>query len=179
MRAIRTHRDEGAQVVETALALPLLVVIAFGIIQFGVAINRGQGMQAVAREGARIASIEDMQLAYVLTRAEAVTPAGIDLDDLSLAVERVLTYGDASQTTATWTWDPVNDTWSGGSATDIPCHDDLRPDPETPPLATDLVSNKVIVRVQLLNPEDYGVNVPFVGQHDISHPAMAEFECEY
>jgi hypothetical protein len=73
----------------------------------------------------------------------------------------------------------VNDTWSGGSATDIPCHDDLKPAHRTPPLSTELVSNKVSVQVQLLNPQDYGVNVPFVGEHDISHPAQAEFECQY
>lgn len=179
MHSNQSPRDEGAQAIETAFALPLLVVIAFGIIQFGVAINHNQGMQAVAREAARMAAIEDNPISLALARAHASANDDIDLDDLALDVVRVLTYGNGTESTTTWSWDPVTDTWSGGNATDVACHDDLRPDPETPPLSTDLVSNKVSVHIQLLNPGEYGVDVPFVGSHDLAHPAMAEFECEF
>ena len=43
--------------VEMAIILPLLVVLVFGIINFGIAFNRLQGFHAAAREGARTASI--------------------------------------------------------------------------------------------------------------------------
>ena len=49
--------DSGASAVEFALVLPLLIVLVFGIIQFGIYYNRAQGLQAAAREGARIASV--------------------------------------------------------------------------------------------------------------------------
>ena len=179
MHRFRGQRDEGAQLVETAFALPLLVVIAFGVVQFGMALNRSQGMEAVAREAARMVSIEDTPISSAQTRADATAPEYVDLDDLSLTIERVLTYGDGSQVSHTWSWDPVTDTWSGGNASDVPCHDDLRPDPEDPPLASDLVNNVVIVQVELLNPQDYGVTVPLWGSADLSHPALAEFQCEY
>ena len=52
------HESErGAVAVEFALLLPLLVVILFGIIQFGITFNRQQGIHAAAREGARLGSL--------------------------------------------------------------------------------------------------------------------------
>lgn len=54
-RAIRAER--GASAVEFALVSTILILLIFGIIQFGIAYNRYQGLQAAAREGARIASI--------------------------------------------------------------------------------------------------------------------------
>lgn len=37
--------------------LPILVMLMFGIIQFGTAFNQQQGLHAAAREGARVGSI--------------------------------------------------------------------------------------------------------------------------
>lgn len=52
------HRSErGAAAVEFALVLPILVMLMFGIIQFGTAFNQKQGLHAAAREGARVGSI--------------------------------------------------------------------------------------------------------------------------
>jgi Flp pilus assembly protein TadG len=49
--------EAGASAVELALILPLLILLIFGIVQFSIAYNRVQGLQAAAREGARFASI--------------------------------------------------------------------------------------------------------------------------
>ena len=49
--------ERGASMVELAIVLSLLFLIIFGIIQFGIALNRNQGLQAAAREGARIAAV--------------------------------------------------------------------------------------------------------------------------
>jgi Flp pilus assembly protein TadG len=53
----RADRQAGAAMVELAIILPLLVMMVFGIIQFGIAFNRVQGLHAAAREGARVASL--------------------------------------------------------------------------------------------------------------------------
>jgi Flp pilus assembly pilin Flp len=47
------HSDRGAAAVEFALLLPLLVLIVFGMIDFGRAINAQITLTQAAREGAR------------------------------------------------------------------------------------------------------------------------------
>lgn len=49
--------ERGAAAVEAALVLPLILLILFGTIQFGLAWFRAQNLEAAAREGARIAAI--------------------------------------------------------------------------------------------------------------------------
>ena len=53
----RGGREQGASAVEFALVLPILVLLVFGIITFGIVFARTQGMEAAAREGARTASL--------------------------------------------------------------------------------------------------------------------------
>ncbi|GAC1414011.1 MAG: hypothetical protein NVSMB57_09570 [Actinomycetota bacterium] len=51
-------RDErGASAVEFAIVMSVLFMVLFGIVQFGLAYNRAQGLEAAAREGARAASV--------------------------------------------------------------------------------------------------------------------------
>ena len=57
MTGRRSTHEHGASAVEFALVLPLLVLFLFGIVQFGLAFARTQGMEAAAREGARYASL--------------------------------------------------------------------------------------------------------------------------
>jgi len=49
--------DEGAAAVEFGLVLPLLLLIVFGIIQFGIAYNAQLALSAGAREGVRTLAI--------------------------------------------------------------------------------------------------------------------------
>lgn len=60
-RGARARREEGASAVEFALVLSLLFMLVFGIIQFGMAFNRTQGLHAAAREGARVAAVGGTQ----------------------------------------------------------------------------------------------------------------------
>lgn len=54
--------------------LPILILLVFGIVQFGVAFNQAQGLQAATREGARVAAIW-AENAVVATRVrEAGSP---------------------------------------------------------------------------------------------------------
>lgn len=52
-------KERGSAMVEFALVLPIFIVLVFGIIQFGLALNRVQAYQAAAREGARVGSLEN------------------------------------------------------------------------------------------------------------------------
>ncbi len=49
--------DDGATLVEFALLVPVLVMLLFGLVEFGVAYDRQQALTGGAREGARVASI--------------------------------------------------------------------------------------------------------------------------
>ena len=68
MATARHDRERGAAAVEFALILPLLIMLVFGIIQFGVLFNRQQGLHAAAREGARIASLPNTNQTQIESR---------------------------------------------------------------------------------------------------------------
>jgi Flp pilus assembly protein TadG len=53
------RRDEGASAVEFALLAPVLFVVVFGIIGFGVAFMQLQTARGAVREGARAAAVVD------------------------------------------------------------------------------------------------------------------------
>ncbi len=55
-RLALSRETEGAQLLEFALAMPILVVLLIGIIDFGGAYNLKQKLNNAAREGARFAS---------------------------------------------------------------------------------------------------------------------------
>lgn len=57
VRHARDRDDDGVVAVELALVLPVLVMLLFGILQFGIAYNRLQGVHAAAREGARAGAV--------------------------------------------------------------------------------------------------------------------------
>ncbi|TMD60328.1 MAG: pilus assembly protein [Chloroflexi bacterium] len=47
--------DGGQAIIELALALPMMVLLVFGVIEFGSALNHTMVLTAAAREGARVA----------------------------------------------------------------------------------------------------------------------------
>lgn len=57
MKRARPGRERGAAAVEFALLLPLLLLIVFGIIDFGRALNTQITLTQAAREGARLAAL--------------------------------------------------------------------------------------------------------------------------
>jgi Flp pilus assembly protein TadG len=58
MRWVRRKNEErGAVAVELILILPILVVLLFGIIEFGIALSKFQSYMGAAREGARYAAV--------------------------------------------------------------------------------------------------------------------------
>jgi Flp pilus assembly pilin Flp len=56
-RAHRRVDDRGAAAVEFALVLPILLLLVFGIVQFGITFTQWLEMEHAAREGARWGSL--------------------------------------------------------------------------------------------------------------------------
>jgi Flp pilus assembly protein TadG len=72
----RLRSDRGAELVEFALALPLLLVVFGGIVDFGLLLHRQQVVTTAAREGARLAVLPGYGLADVQARVEAYVREG-------------------------------------------------------------------------------------------------------
>ncbi len=64
---------------EFALVLPVLMMILFGIIEFGLVFSRSQAVEAAAREGGRLASLSSTTANDVSNRVDA-TLTGIPFD---------------------------------------------------------------------------------------------------
>jgi Flp pilus assembly protein TadG len=71
----RAEEDSrGAAAVEFALLLPILVLMLFGIIEFGRAYNTRNTITHAAREGVRAAAIDDGSLATATAAVEGAAP---------------------------------------------------------------------------------------------------------
>ncbi len=70
----RKAQDRGSAAVEFALVLPVLLLILFGIIDFGRALNAQIELTGAAREGARLAAL-GYSNAAIQTRVEAAAPS--------------------------------------------------------------------------------------------------------
>jgi hypothetical protein len=75
------RRDRGAAAVEFALVLPVLLLIIFGIIDFGRMLTAKITLTEAAREGARAAAL--VGSAEASARINAVV-AGLDIDEPSI-----------------------------------------------------------------------------------------------
>jgi hypothetical protein len=82
---------------EFALVLPLLVVLLFGIIQFGITFNNYISLTDAVRAGARKATTSRNLSDPVAATVDQVQRAGTDLDPADL------------QVTVTSSWNPYDD----------------------------------------------------------------------
>jgi len=63
----RLHNERGAALLETAITVPIILLIAVGIFEFGRAYQTQQVLTNAAREGARTAVLPDATDAQVTT----------------------------------------------------------------------------------------------------------------
>ena len=68
-RTASANEERGAAAVEFAILLPILVVIIFGVIAFGIAFARLETYISAAREGARFAAVHCQPDALTCTPA--------------------------------------------------------------------------------------------------------------
>lgn len=73
----RTASERGAELVEFALVLPLLLVVFAAIVDFGFLFQRYEVVTNAAREGARIASLPGYGTTDVQNRVAAYLDEGI------------------------------------------------------------------------------------------------------
>ena len=66
-RALRSRGSRGAALVEMAIALPLLFLLLFGIIEFGAAFDKKISLNQGVREGARQAVVTNYTTADLVT----------------------------------------------------------------------------------------------------------------
>ncbi len=116
IKSIRLIKNEkGASAVEFALILPILIMLVFGIFQFGIAYNNYITITHAAREGARLAAVDlnnpllkqiIIERAYPIPITEAdiiiSTPEGTKIGD---PVEVEITYDITIEIPLVGSWD--------------------------------------------------------------------------
>jgi hypothetical protein len=88
LNPIRLRRSErGAELVEFALILPLLIFIILGLVDFGFMFQRFEVVTNAAREGARMATLPGYAAADVQARVQSyLTNGGVDATTLNTTV---------------------------------------------------------------------------------------------
>ena len=89
---VRRRRDRGAAALEFALVLPVLLIIVFGIIDFGRMLNAKIVLTQAAREGARAAAVG--------TQADGVAWANSAAAGLRIAPPTIVSCNGGTQTAA-------------------------------------------------------------------------------
>ena len=96
VRRRRRSGERGAVAVEAALITPLIVLLLFGIIEFGFVFKNYLGVTSSTRAGVRIASAMPRDADFALRAAEAVVREGQALDRTNIT--KIWVY-DADKTT--------------------------------------------------------------------------------
>jgi Flp pilus assembly protein TadG len=73
----RARNERGAAAVEFALILPLLILLVFGIAYFSIGYNRKQGLQAAAREGARLGALPQTTTSEIQSKVTAALAGSV------------------------------------------------------------------------------------------------------
>src|SRR5438270_6185878 len=95
-RRARTWRSErGQSLIETALTLPLLLMVSVGIFEFGRAYQTWQVVTNAAREGARMSVLPDSTVSGVQDRVRTYLTNGA----LPRAADATVTVNPAAQIT--------------------------------------------------------------------------------
>lgn len=74
--ALHVKRERGAALLETALVLPMVLLVAVGIFEFGRAYQTWQVLTNAAREGARVAVLPGATAGTITARAKSYMESG-------------------------------------------------------------------------------------------------------
>jgi Flp pilus assembly protein TadG len=107
MHAQRRHREDGQALVEFALVLPLLAVLLFAVIQFGIAFNNYVTLTDAVRAGARNAAVARFASSPGAEAEVAVRDAAVNLDQAKLSVTVTSTWarGEDVRVVATYPYE--------------------------------------------------------------------------
>lgn len=146
------REERGAAAVEFAIVITVFFMVLFGIIQFGIAYNRAQGLQAGAREGARLASVA-ADVGSVTTRVRAAQSLFTEAD-VSVKIESSTNNGSS--------WSVVCTACSTASTTK----------------ACGAVGTLVRVTATVAASPSYAIVIPLWGNVEITFTADGQFRCE-
>jgi len=108
MIAAKTARNErGQAMVETAIVLPLLLIVLLGLIQFGLVFRDYLALVDAVRAGAREAAVSrdvPNPRGAAETRVKAAA-ADLDLNELDIDVESTWAQGSEVRVTATYPYE--------------------------------------------------------------------------
>ena len=96
----RSFGEAGEALVEGAITLPVLLLVAVALVQFALFAHARHVMAAAAQEGARVAAAEDQTLADGVAHARALLEAGLGHTATAVSVH-AWDDGQAITTTAT------------------------------------------------------------------------------
>jgi Flp pilus assembly protein TadG len=96
--------DEGNELVEFAVTLPIIAVLLIGIIDFGMAFNRKQELNNAAREGARWAAQEGISDLTQTTPPSILSVRDVVVSYLNDARVNTCGLGSANPTNSGFTW---------------------------------------------------------------------------
>lgn len=103
-KRVEIRAERGQTMTELALVLPVLVLLLFGIIQFGVTFNHYITLTDAVRAGARKAAVSRHQPDPVAVTTAQVRTAATDLKaaDLLITVESSWDAGDEVKVSASY-----------------------------------------------------------------------------
>jgi Flp pilus assembly protein TadG len=104
MRTQKQRRERAAVAVEMALVLPVVFLLLLGLVVGGMGVFRYQEVAALAREGARYASVRGTEYARNVPGATAATEA----DVYANAVKPNAVAFDLSRLSCKVSWDKTN-----------------------------------------------------------------------
>jgi Flp pilus assembly protein TadG len=122
--ALRARREErGSVIVEAAIIVPLLIMLTFGAIEYGLAFRDSASVASSTRAGARLASALTGQDTFAANASAAVSDSLKDMANTKptmLVIYRANSNGDVpggSYTTCDdcfqYTWNATTRTWTG------------------------------------------------------------------
>ena len=117
-RRLLLHRQDGASAVEFALIAPLLFMIVFAILYFGVAFMKMQNLRSAVREGGRAAAVGAPTIGEVQTRVQEASLGSIP-NAGDVAVSRLCDGEDSVGNDVTVSYDTAN-LPDGGIVVSIP-----------------------------------------------------------
>ena len=100
----RIRDEQGQTMAEFAIVLPILIVLLFGIVQFGILFNNYVTLTDAARAGARAAAVSRQSGDPTGTATAAVRSSANDLNQAKLGVSVSSAWTPGSQVTVTATY---------------------------------------------------------------------------
>jgi len=101
---IRWSEERGQSMTEFAIVLPILVVLLFGIVQFGILFNNYVTLTDAARAGARAAAVSRQSADPVANATAAVQSSASDLNQANLGININSTWAPTAPVTVTATY---------------------------------------------------------------------------